>query len=49
MRFWCCDEIEVRSILAAEASYSHNPENRLNQIEETIKGAKKKIGISRAS
>jgi hypothetical protein len=43
MGFCRCDEAEVRSILAAEASYSHDPENRLKQIEQTIKGAKEQI------
>jgi hypothetical protein len=44
MGFCCCDESEVRSILEAEASYSHNPENRFNQIKEVIRGAKEKVG-----
>jgi hypothetical protein len=45
MGFCCCDQSEARSILEAEASYSHDPENRLKQINETIKGAKEKVGF----
>jgi hypothetical protein len=38
-----CDENETRRILRDEAPYSHNPDNRLRQIEGAISKAKKKI------
>jgi hypothetical protein len=40
MGFCRCDEAEARDILKAEAIYSHNPENRLRQIDENIRGAR---------
>ncbi len=38
-----CDESETRSILSNEATYSHNPEGRLKQIDDIIAGAREKI------